>query len=209
MRKEQIENMIDRKIETAFSTGSTIFSIVKELRERSKNIAKVLDKDGISYEEASKLDWDKIEKARVKYAVYYVKYTKKRISDMKWISKKKGVISINYYTVWRHLKLRELLLNSQPIESEMSKYFDRQRRDAVVLTEDSINNSTEKNWTSGQPKKPGQTVLRAFLTVSGISSIMISLPEEEIENYELDLGYYKKRGLNQDIIVVPFIKSKV
>ena len=33
MRKEQIENMIDRKIETAFSTGSSIINVVKELKE--------------------------------------------------------------------------------------------------------------------------------------------------------------------------------
>ncbi len=208
MRKEQIESMIDRKIETAFSTGSTIFSVVKELRERSKNIAKVLDKDGISYEEASQLDWDKIEKARVKYAVYYVKYAKKRISDMKWISENKGVISINYYTVWRHLKLRELLLNSTPCEPEISKYFDRQRKTAITLSESSIEISTDKNWSSGQPKKPGQLALKAFITIEdGITNKLINLPEEELDMYEIDLDVYEKKNIKEDTII-PFIKLR-
>lgn len=193
MRKEQIETLIDRKIETAFSTGSTIINVVKELKERSKNIIKVLDKDGISIEDAQKLEWENIEKARVKYAVHYVNHANKRISDMKWISSKHGVLSINYYTIWKYFKFREFLLNSKP---NISEYFDKQRKSAVLLTENTINSLVDKNWSSGKPKKPGQTVLRAFLITRKEKmtiSNMISLPEEEIGLYELDLESYNNK----------------
>jgi hypothetical protein len=208
MRKEQIENLIDKKIENYFSTGSTTFNVVDSLRESSKNIVKVLERDGFSFEDAQKMEWDKIDKVRVKYAVHYVKHSTKRISDMDWIRKKHGILSISNYVIWKHLKFREFLLNSKPILPEISKYFDKQRSTTTVLTKESIDNLTEKNWSSGNTKKPGQVVLRAFIKVVNeynSYSKMISLPEEELELYEIDEVENSKNTYS----IFPSIKLKV
>ena len=47
MKKEQIENMIDKKIENKFSTGSFPSQVVNELITMTTNINKVLIKENI------------------------------------------------------------------------------------------------------------------------------------------------------------------
>lgn len=202
MRKEQIENLIDKKIENSFSTGSTIYNVVTDLKERSKNIVKVLERDGFSFEDAQKMEWDKIEKVRVKYAVHYVKHASKRISDMDWLRKKHGILSISYYVIWKHLKFREMLLDSKP---NLLTYFDKQRKSAKELTQEAIDKLQNKNWYSGKPKKVGQKLFRAFLRNDDKSIKMIELTDEELYLYEID----DNQLIKPKDIVIPYIKLSI
>ena len=88
MKKEQIENMIDKKIEKSLYEKETLSTIVEELGRMSNNIAKTLSKIEVSVDDFDGLDFDVIEPVRVRYVVHYVRHCIKRKVDLVWLLKK-------------------------------------------------------------------------------------------------------------------------
>ena len=209
MKKEQIELMIDKKIETKFSTGSIVNLVIYDLNIMMDNIKKVLKRDGFTIEDYKDVKWEDIDKVRVKYAVHYIKHCTKRISDMTWISKKHGTkinnkIINNYFKLWKLFKFREMITNSK-VKLDVRKIFDRQLKNSKVLDELSI--SIEPKWSNGEPKKVGQRLLRAFLKDGDKNHTMVTLPESDLYKYEIDEFYCEKIGM--DKIFMPYIIKKV
>lgn len=209
MKKEQIEQMIDKKIEEKFSTGSVVNRVIYDLNIMMDNIKKVLKRDGFTIEDYKDVQWEDIDKVRVKYAVHYIKHCQRRISDMPWISKKHGTKIankkiINYWELWKLFKFREMITNSK-VKVDIRKIFERQLKNSFTIDEKSI--ELDKNWSNGEPKKVGQRMLRAFLKDGETKHTMITLPESDLHKYEVDEFYCEKIGM--DKIFMPYIIKKV
>ena len=209
MKKEQIENMIDKKIETKFSTGSYVSGVIYDLNTMMTNISKVLKRDGFTIEDYKDVKWEDIDKVRVKYAVHYIKHCQRRISDMPWLCKKHGTKIagrkiINYWELWNLFKFREMITNSK-VKVEVRKIFERQLKNAQIVNEVTI--GIEPKWSNGEPKKVGQRLLRAFLKDGDKHHTMVTLPESDLYKYEIDEYYCEKIGM--DKIFMPYIIKKV
>ena len=208
MKKEQIEIMIDKKIETKFSTGSVVNGVIYDLNIMMDNIGKVLKRDGFTIEDYKDVQWEDIDKVRVKYAVHYIKHCKKRITDMNWLSEKHGTKIankkiINYWELWKLFKFREMITNSKE-KVNVRKMFERQLKNAQIVNEVSI--GIEPKWSNGEPKKIGQRLLRAFLKDGDKHHKMVTLPESDLWKYEIDEYYCEKIGM--DKIFMPYIIKK-
>ena len=139
MKKEQIETMIDKKIENKFSTGSIPSQVVSELITMTNNINKVLIRENITLDDYRGVEWESIEKVRVKYAIHYIKHCNKRIFDLDWVKSKKGILSINYWEIWRLFMFREKITKSNP-KVDIKSVFQKQLERVNPLTEKSIAN---------------------------------------------------------------------
>jgi hypothetical protein len=107
MKKEQIENMIDKKIEKSLSEKETIFTINQELSRMSENIAKTLAKNEVSVEDYIGMDFDSIEPIRVRYVVHYVRHCRKRKSDLVWLLAKSIELRKTNPEMFKLLKFKE------------------------------------------------------------------------------------------------------
>ena len=203
MKKEQIENMIDKKIENKFSTGSMPSQVASELITMSNNINKVLIKENITLDDYRGVEWESIEKVRVKYAIHYIKHCNKRIFDLDWVKSKRGVLSINYWEIWRLFMFREKMTNSKQKVSVRS-VFEKQLKNAKTLTSESISNSTDKKWYNGSEKKVGQISLNAFIKYGKGYFKYIYLSLDDIDKYEVDEEYCEKIGYVH--MHIPYLK---
>lgn len=87
--------MIDRKIKQALVDGHSLYSIIDDLRTRVKNMKKVLEKEGVDFEELCRRDFStltvedfnigNIKSTRARYTVFYVSHSIKRIETLHWI----------------------------------------------------------------------------------------------------------------------------
>jgi hypothetical protein len=203
MKKEQIENMIDKKIENKFSTGSIPSQVASELITMSNNINKVLIRENITLDDYRGVEWESIEKVRVKYAIHYIKHCNKRIFDLDWVKSKKGVLSINYWEIWRLFMFREKITSSKQKVSVRS-VFEKQLKDAKTLTSESISNLTDKKWYNGSEKKVGQISLNAFIKCGSGYFKYIYLSLDDIDKYEVDEEYCEKIGYVH--MHIPYLK---
>jgi len=202
MKKEQIEQMIDKKIESKFSCGSIPNHVVCDLITMTNNIGKVLVKENINIEDYKDADWDKIDKARVKYAIHYIKHCNKRIVDMDWIRSKKGVLSINYWEIWRLFVFKEKITRSTR-KVDVIDVFKKQLERGKPFTEETILKVRDKNWTNGKPKKVGQIELTAFVQRSKNYFDLIHLSLDDIYDYEVDEDYCEKIGYTH--MYIPYL----
>ena len=107
MKKEQIENMIDKKIEKSLSEKETIFTINQELSRMSENIAKTLAKNEVSVDDFDGVEFDLIEPVRVRYVVHYVRHCRKRKSDLVWLLAKSIELRKTNPEMFKLLKFKE------------------------------------------------------------------------------------------------------
>jgi hypothetical protein len=203
MRKEQIENLIDKKIENKFSTGSIPSQVASELITMSNNINKVLIRENITLDDYRGVEWESIEKVRVKYAIHYIKHCNKRIFDLDWVKSKRGVLSINYWEIWRLFMFREKMTSSKQKVSVRS-VFEKQLKNAKTLTSESISNSTDKKWYNGSEKKVGQISLNAFIRCEKGYFKYVYLSLDDIDKYEVDEEYCEKIGYTH--MHIPYLK---
>jgi len=203
MKKEQIETMIDKKIETKFSTGSIPSQVASELITMSNNINKVLIRENITLDDYRGVEWESIEKVRVKYAIHYIKHCNKRIFDIDWVTSKRGVLSINYWEIWRLFMFKEKMTNSKPKVS-IKSVFQKQLKTPNILTNESILNSTDKKWYNGSDKKVGQISLNAFIRCEGGYFKYIYLSLDDIDKYEVDEEYCEKIGYTH--MHIPYLR---
>lgn len=204
MKKEQIENMIDKKIENKFSTGSVPSQVVNELITMTTNINKVLIKENITLEDYKDVEWESIDKVRVKYAIHYIKHCNKRIFDIDWVKSKKGILSINYWEIWRLFKFREKMTSSRP-KINTIEVFRKQLEKVKPLTAECIEKAREKKWTDGMNKKIGQIHLRSFLFDSKGFYKLIDFPLDDIDKYEVDEEYCEKIGYAY--MYIPYLRK--
>ena len=107
MKKEQIENMIDKKIEKSLSEKETLSTIVEELNRMSNNIAKTLAKIEVSVDDFDGVDFDVIEPVRVRYVVHYVRHCRKRKTDLVWLLRKSVQLKKTNPEMFKLLKFKE------------------------------------------------------------------------------------------------------
>jgi hypothetical protein len=203
MKKEQIENMIDKKIENKFSTGSIPSQVASELITMSNNINKVLIRENITLDDYRGVEWESIEKVRVKYAIHYIKHCNKRIFDLDWVKSKRGVLSINYWEIWRLFMFREKMTKSNP-KVDIRSVFQKQLEKVNPLTEKSISNLKDKKWYDGSDKKVGQITLKCFLSYNKNNFKLVDFPMCDIDKYEVDEEYCEKIGYTH--MYIPYLK---
>jgi hypothetical protein len=87
MKKEQIINMIDKKIIQSFSDGLVVSVIQKELVNKKESFTKVVQshKEDFTLEKILNTDWETVGPVRAKYSVFYVQHADKRIKDLDWL----------------------------------------------------------------------------------------------------------------------------
>ena len=96
MTKQDVEKMVDRKIKESLVEGHSLMSIIEDLRTRVVNMKKVLDQEGVDFEELCQRDFStlsvddfkigNIKSTRARYTVFYVKHSLKRIDTMLWVA---------------------------------------------------------------------------------------------------------------------------
>jgi hypothetical protein len=107
MKKEQIENMIDKKIEKSFTDGLSVSSVMEELSRMSNNLGKTLDKMNLDINRFDGHDFDNIEPIRARYVVHYVRHCERRKGDMVWLVRKKAVLNKTSEQMFKLLKFKE------------------------------------------------------------------------------------------------------
>ena len=107
MKKEQIEVMIDKKIEKSLSEKSYISTITEELDRMSSSMIKTLVKIDIKLEHYIDIDFDLIEPIRVRYVVHYVKHCRKRKHDLIWLQKKRVELKKTGPEMFKLMKFKE------------------------------------------------------------------------------------------------------
>lgn len=107
MKKEQIENMIDKKIEKSLTDGSTISSVMEELARMSNNLGKTLDKMNLDINRFDGQEFDSIEPIRARYVVHYVRHCESRKGDMVWLVRKKAALGKTSLEMFKLLKFKE------------------------------------------------------------------------------------------------------
>lgn len=107
MKKEQIENMIDKKIEKSLSEKETLTNIMEELNRMSNNIAKTLSKIEVSVDDFDGMEFDVIEPVRVRYVVHYVRHCRKRRADLVWLMRKGIKLGKTNPEMFKLLKFKE------------------------------------------------------------------------------------------------------
>lgn len=107
MKKEQIENMIDKKIENSLSNDLSISIILSELDKMSGNIGKTLVKMNANYQDFDGLDFESIQPIRVRYVVHYLRHCSKRKSDLVWLVRKKVELKKTSKEMFKLLKFKE------------------------------------------------------------------------------------------------------
>ena len=107
MKKEQIENMIDKKIEKSLSEKETVSNIMEELNRMSNNIAKTLAKIEVGVDDFDGLEFDVIEPVRVRYVVHYVRHCRKRRLDLVWLLRKSIQLKKTNPEMFKLLKFKE------------------------------------------------------------------------------------------------------
>lgn len=117
MQKEQIENMIDKKIEKYLSEKAsckeTILGMSVELYKMSTNMSKTLSKtvtgDGsiLTVEHFDGIDFFDINPVRVRYLVHYIKHCKRRRNDLTWLLNKGRTLRKNNSEMFKLLKFKE------------------------------------------------------------------------------------------------------
>ena len=107
MKKEQIENMIDKKIEKSLSEKETVANIMEELNRMSNNIAKTLAKIEVSVDDFDGMEFDVIEPVRVRYVVHYVRHCRKRRADLVWLLRKSLQLRKTNPEMFKLLKFKE------------------------------------------------------------------------------------------------------
>jgi hypothetical protein len=107
MKKEQIENMIDKKIEKSLSEKGNISTIMEELGRMSNNIAKTLAKIELRVDDFDGVEFDSIEPVRVRYVVHYVRHCRKRKTDLVWLLRKGVQLKKTNPEMFKLLKFKE------------------------------------------------------------------------------------------------------
>jgi len=107
MKKEQIENMIDKKIEKSLTEKESISTVMEELSRMSTNIAKSLAKIEVCVEDFNGVEFDAIEPVRVRYVVHYVRHCQKRKRDLVWLLRKSIQLKKTNPEMFKLLKFKE------------------------------------------------------------------------------------------------------
>lgn len=66
----------------------------------------------------------------------------------------------------------------------MKEYFSHQLKENKVVTQEVLDQVTNKTYTSGRAIKPGEIILFAFTEADSNKHEMISLHVDEIDQYE-------------------------
>ncbi len=107
MKKEQIENMIDKRIEKFLSESSIVSAAIEELSVMSANISKALINIEYKVEDYAGLEFDMIKPARARYVVHYVRHCKKRKADLMWLIRKKEELDKTSEEMFKILKFKD------------------------------------------------------------------------------------------------------
>ena len=107
MKKEQIENMIDKKIEKSISEEKAVSQIIDELHVMATNIGKTLAKQGYCMTQFDGMDFDEIDPIRIRYVVHYVRHCSKRMKDMLWLTRKRVAMGKTKQEMFSLLKFKE------------------------------------------------------------------------------------------------------
>lgn len=119
MKKESIENMIDKVVLDALNEYSSIRAAQLKLQERIMKFQNTLSKDNINVEEyvlTANEDWMKISNTRHRFASYYICFGYKRIIDLEWFSTKK----LDFYN-FSNSKVLSLLKFRDKLSQENAK----------------------------------------------------------------------------------------
>lgn len=120
MKKENIVEMIDKRIIQSFVDGNSYQVVLDELNTRAKNMIDVIESQkldlnkllDIEFDQLSAADFsdEKISVTRIKYTTFYIKHSLKRIEDLKWVEKNKPLFPhLSKSQVFKLLKFKEKL----------------------------------------------------------------------------------------------------
>ncbi len=85
MQKNQIENLVDSKIEDYYKKGMSYQEVVSQISEAMSRMLAVMEKDGISAIEFEAAEWESQASSRVRYYSHYVRHCRLRLADLEWM----------------------------------------------------------------------------------------------------------------------------
>lgn len=106
----RINEMVDRKILTAFGEGTSIGAVQSDLKVRIKNFTNTITKDGLDIDSLWNKKFEDIEQIRHRYGITYIKQCYKRIEDLTWILSNRHKFShLNNTKLFKLIKFKEKL----------------------------------------------------------------------------------------------------
>lgn len=126
MRKENIIEMIDKRILDNLSTGYSVDFIIGDIKEKNSKMLEVITSQNLDFDKLADIDFDvlsgadfsdaKVSVTRTKYTVFYIKHSRKRIDDLLWIQKNKHKFSqLSRSQVFKLIKLKEKLMTKSDL----------------------------------------------------------------------------------------------
>ena len=120
MKKEGIQNMVDKIISENLDQGLPLKVSQLDLQERITKFCNVIVRDGTDLTETLLIaneNWEKITVVRHRYAAYYICFATKRIIDLDWLHSNKYKFSklSNYETI-KLLQFRDKVSEFNAVE---------------------------------------------------------------------------------------------
>ena len=120
MKKEGIQNMVDKIITDNLNQGLPLKVSQLDLQERITKFCNVIVKDGADLTKTlltANENWEKITSARHRYAAYYVCFATKRIIDLDWLHSNKYKFSkLSNYQIIKLLQFRDKVSEFNAVE---------------------------------------------------------------------------------------------
>jgi len=112
MKRDQIERVIDKKVDDLYEQNYSNDDIIKELCKSKNNMTKVLEKSGSSFDDFENMDFDAITPLKTRYLVQYIKHCNHNINNVNWIDKNRYKFLLDDNKIFKLLKLKNKLKNS-------------------------------------------------------------------------------------------------
>lgn len=120
MKKEGIQNMVDKVISDNLNQGLPIRASQLDLQDRITKFCNVIERDGADLSDTlliANKDWEKITPTRHRYAAYYICFATKRIVDLDWFSTNRYRFSkFSNYQILKLLQFRDKVSENNSIE---------------------------------------------------------------------------------------------
>lgn len=117
MRKESIIEMIDKRIIESFVNGYSEDWIVEDINSRINKMSDFVKLQKIDvntdWNNLTKVDFSSknLSNTRIKYTIFYINHSKKRIDDINWIMSKRNIFNgLSKSELFKLVKFKEKVL---------------------------------------------------------------------------------------------------
>lgn len=116
MNQERVKSIIDNRIKSLFLEGCSIENAISELKTRNSKFYNIVDRDENIDTEMALLNPELYKSSKIKFAIFYVISSEKRIQDLEWMLKNAEKFSkFNNQKFFKLVQLRDRMIGHEII----------------------------------------------------------------------------------------------